>query len=182
MSRDRSSGGGRRAASSARTRLLRGGCSCRRIIPPLQLALQAADQGVFGFKRGIFDPDLRLRMQQLLSHRPRLLQPLHRKRLRIRNRAQQLQLQLQPRPPLSLLLNPAALPVALPRRHSVLLLLLRAASARLLLHDGPHALVGHGGAAVAMRVLLLLLLLQEQRWRFFAAIAWIAWWLQRWAG
>ena len=25
----------------------RGGCSCRRIIPPLRLALQAADQGVF---------------------------------------------------------------------------------------------------------------------------------------
>jgi hypothetical protein len=31
-------------------------------------------------------------------------------------------------------------------------------------------------------VLLLLLLLQEQRWNFFAAIVWIAWWLQRWAG
>jgi hypothetical protein len=56
---------------------------------------------VVGFKRGVFDPDLSLqlrelslRLQQLLSHRPRLLQPLHRKRLRIRIRPQQ----LQPRP------------------------------------------------------------------------------------
>ena len=53
MSRDRSSSGGSRAASSARARLLRGGCSCRRIIPPLQLALQAADQGVFRLKQRV---------------------------------------------------------------------------------------------------------------------------------
>jgi hypothetical protein len=79
---------------------------------------------------------------------------------------------------MSLLLNPAVLPDPPLRPRPVLLL--RAASARLLLHDRPHALVGHGGAAVAKRVLLLLL--HEQRWRFFAAIVWIAWWLQRWAG
>jgi hypothetical protein len=31
----------------------RGGCSCRRIIPPLRLALQAADQGVFRLEQRI---------------------------------------------------------------------------------------------------------------------------------
>ena len=81
----------------------------KRRILRLQLRLVYA---AFRFERGVFDPDLRpqlrelsLRLQQLLSHRPRLLQPL---------------------------------------------------SARLLLHEGPHALVGHGGGAIAERWLPLL--------------------------
>jgi hypothetical protein len=79
---------------------------------------------------------------------------------------------------MSLLLNPAVLPDPPLRPRPVLLL--RAASARLLLLDRPHALVGHGGAAVAKRVLLLLLLLlHEQKRRLFAPIAWIARWLCR---
>ena len=35
--------------------MLRGGCSCRRIIP-LRLALQAADQGVFRLKHRVLAP------------------------------------------------------------------------------------------------------------------------------
>ena len=70
----------------------------------LRLQLRFVDP-VFGFKRRPQLRKLSLRLQQLLSHRPRLLQPL---------------------------------------------------SARLLLHEGPHALVGHGGGAIAQRWLPLL--------------------------
>ena len=124
--------------------------------------------GVFRLERRVFDPDLRpqlcnllfrlqlllchrpLPLQQLLCHRPLPLHPLQRKRLRLRIRPQQLHLQLRPRPFLNHIApTTPPLPLSLPRRLLLLLQLLRAVSARLLLHDGPHALVGHGGGEVA---------------------------------
>ena len=126
---------------------------------------------VFGFERGVSDPDLRpqlcnlhFRLQQLLSHRPLPLQqllfrsqqlisqrplplhPLQRKRLCLRIRHQLLQLQLCRRPLLPHI-APTALP-APPRSSCRRLLLLRVATARLQLDDGPHALVGHGGGGI----------------------------------
>ena len=123
----------------------------------------------------VSDPDLRpqlcnlhFRLQQLLSHRllplqqllfrskellpqrPLPLHPLQRKRLRLRLRLrirpQLLQLQLRPRPLLPHI-APTALP-APPRSSCRRLLLLRVATARLQLDDGPHALVGHGGGGI----------------------------------
>ena len=100
-------------------------------------------------------------LQQLLCHRPLPLHPLQRKRLRLRIRPQQLHLQLRPRPLLAHI-APTTPPLPLPRTTTTTTTtsssssslrrrqqLLRAVSARLLLHDGPHALVGHGGGEVS---------------------------------
>jgi hypothetical protein len=113
---------------------------------------------IFGFERGVSDPDLRpqiCNLQQLLPQRPLPLHALQRKRLRLRIRPHllHLQLQLRPRPrPLLPHIAPTALP-APPRSSCRRLLLLRVATARLQLHDGPHALVDM--AAVMLQLLEL---------------------------